>query len=160
MKRSARGFEQVGHFFLSGSFAEGAEAGSASPMPTPRRQADSIVAPESVKNPAGNMKKAGAALRDIHSAEASPLHRNAELHINRFDQAYDCIGNTLARLEILQRSCQGVILVAETPDDRAFWFRGAGAIIREAMATLSEMLHPVSSPEPFLDEGNEAEEGA
>jgi len=159
MKRSARGFEQVGHFFLSGSIAEGAEAGSASPVPTPRRQADSIVAPESVKNPASNMETAGAVPVDIRDAEASPLHRNAELHINRHDQAYDCIGNTLARLEILRRSCQGADLAAEGPGESTVWFRGAGAIIREAMATLSEMLHPVSSPEPFLGEGNEAEEG-
>jgi len=160
MKRPARGFEQVGHFFLSGSCAEGAEAGPASLMPTPRRQPGKSVATESAKKPASNIESAGAVRADSRGADASPLHRKAELHTDRLDQAYDCIGNTLARLEVLQRSCQGVSLVAEGPRDSTFWFRGAGTIIQEAMATLSEMIHrPVSSPELFLDQRDEAGDG-
>jgi hypothetical protein len=167
MKRSARGFEQVGHFFLSGSSSKAAEASATRPTTTPRRQADTVVAPGSGINPTPYLRTAdaisgseAAADRCAHGsgrAESPPLPRNAGGHLQRQSQACDCIGSTVARLEILQRSCQGATLAEERPSDSTLWFRGAAAIIQEAMATLSAMIHPVCPGKPCQDERDEAE---
>jgi hypothetical protein len=154
MKRSERGFERVGHLFLSGGRPEGTAAPAASPMPTPPRQADAdtVVPSVSRMRPAKSLETADAIRRPpaptdhvdgSRGAEVPSRPCNAGHHLHRLNQACDCIGSTVARLEILKKSCHGVTLAAERSRDGALWFQGAAAIIQDAMTSLSAMIPPL-----------------
>ena len=125
-KIPARGFQDVEHFFLSGSTNVDMDS----------KTVDAIVG-----------KDVGA----DHSyglAAAEPVVL-AETEKYRIEQhrANACIGSTVAKLEVLKISCQGVAFQAERNSDSCAWFHGAAAIIQEAISTLSEVIHPVGNNE-------------
>ena len=159
MKRSARGFDQVGHFFLSGDGSKRAEAPSASSFTDPPQPTQTIVPPREM-GPAKNLESADAVPPVRRIANVSPSQRNTEHPITRLNQACFHISSTVARLEILKRASQGAALAEECPSDRAVWLRGAAAIIQESMAILSEMIKPVCAPVSSSEVKDEAEDGA
>jgi hypothetical protein len=85
-------------------------------------------------------------LRGINAAKQIPLRcSDVSDRGSKHRQANDCIGSTVAKLEVLKRSCQGVALQAERTSDNSAWFQGAAAIIQEAISTLSEVINPAGN---------------
>jgi hypothetical protein len=163
-KIPSRGFQNVEHFFLSGSSkdmesiaadaATGnnvdadhsgglAKTGPASLNETEQHRMNSAKL-DSVQSSLDGDKTLYPQKGDIDTSSNSPHTRKKVDVLDRGSQhrrANDCIGGTVAKLEVLKRSCRGVALQAEGTKANNVWFQGAAAIIQEAISTLSEVLN-------------------
>ena len=123
-KIPARGFQNIEHFFLS----TGGERDNHS------NTADAIA-----------VKNVDTDHSDCMTAVDPAMLNKTEMYGIKHRRAHEGIGSTVAKLEVLKRSCQGVALQAERSCDNTVWFQGAAAIIQEAICTLSEVMKPVGN---------------
>jgi hypothetical protein len=120
-KIPARGFQNVEHYFLS----------SSSKVDMESKTVDDVTGKKADTDPTDGMA----------SAEPAMLNETEKYRIKP-NRANECIGSTVAKLEVLKISCHGVALQAERSRDNTAWFQGAAAIIQEAISTLSEAINP------------------
>ena len=123
-KIPSRGFQNVEHFFLSGSS---------------NKDMESKAADASTGNNVDADHSDGLATIEPASRKETEQHRMKP------GRANDCIGSTVAKLEVLRRSCRGVALQAEGTSVNNVWFQGAADIIQEAISTLSEVINPAGN---------------
>lgn len=123
-KIPSRGFQNVEHLFLSGSS---------------KKNLESKAADASTENNLDGEQSEGLATIEPANFNETVQHRMKPSRAN------DCIGSTVAKLEVLKRSCRGVALQAEETSANSVWFHGAEAIIQEAISTLSEVMNPAEN---------------
>ena len=125
-KIPSRGFQNVEHFFLSGSS---------------KKDMESKAADASTGNNVDADHSDGLATIEPASRNETEQHRIISSREN------GRICSTVAKLEVLKRSCRGVALQAEGTSVNNVWFQGAAAIIQEAISTLSEVVNPAGNNE-------------
>jgi hypothetical protein len=123
-KIPSRGFQNVEHFFLSGGSKQDMES----------KAADAGI---------GNNLDAGQSDGPARTGQTNL--NETEQHGSIPSRANEGIGSTVAKLEVLKRSCRGVALRTEGTNANNAWFRGAAAIIQEAISTLSEVISPAEN---------------
>ena len=123
-KIPSRGFQNIEHFFLS---TRG------------ERDRDSTTADAITEK---NVAKGHS---DSLAAPGPTTPNDLEKYRTEYRKANECIGSTVAILEVLMRSCQGAVHQTEGTSDKSAWFQGAASLIQEAITTLSEVMNPVGN---------------